>query len=96
MAARGRTAHSEVTLHASDSSGERMDRRQQPLTQISRRGHADGGWQCGARRMLARKGFGPKMGEGSDNAFLAGETINDNCVTDKKRVNAWFDEICHA
>jgi hypothetical protein len=33
-------------------------------------------------RMLARKGFGPKMGEGSDDAFLAGETINDNCVTD--------------
>jgi hypothetical protein len=46
--------------------------------------------------MLAREGFGPKMSEGTDNAFLAGETINDNCIADQERMDAGFDKVCHA
>ena len=60
MAARGRTAQSEVTLHASGSSGERIYRRQQPLTQISRRGHRSPR-ACGWRMAVWRGGGASKQ-----------------------------------
>ena len=49
--------------------------------------------QAGAAAMLAGKGFGPKVGKRADDAFLAGQAINDNGIAYEKCMNAGFNEI---